>query len=97
MSRFGNGKGCTRMRWAWCRSHKRDDTCLELAEQPITRVTETTWAVDIAQLPTTSTDPVLHIATIEAESSQPLEYSISIMQRWAYQVRSAFGVPCVTS
>jgi hypothetical protein len=39
-----------------------------------------TWTVDVAQLPLSEADPVLHVATIETQSSETLWYTLVVTQ-----------------
>ncbi len=45
-------------------------------EYPVSDSLDMTWVVDVAQLPVSEAEPNLHIATIEAESKFPLQYTI---------------------
>ncbi len=54
---------------------------LVFAENLTLRSSETlTWEIDIAQLPLTKADSELRIATVEAESNVPLQYTLNITQ-----------------
>jgi hypothetical protein len=46
-------------------------------EYPVSDSLDMNWVVDVAQLPVSEAEPSLHIATIEAESQFPLQYSIA--------------------